>query len=54
MCLTKINKEVINLKTQNRGLNVEELELARKNKGYTYRDMAELLGFKSCVFIQSI
>ena len=47
MCLTKINKEVINLKTQNRGLNVEELELARKNKGYTYRDMAELLGFKS-------
>lgn len=35
------------METQNRGLNIEELESARKYKGYTYRDMAELLGFKS-------
>lgn len=33
--------------TQDRGINIEELESARKRKGYTYRDMAELLGFKS-------
>ena len=38
---------MIDLELQNRGLNIEELELARKSKGYTYRDMAELLGFKS-------
>lgn len=45
--LTKLNKVVIDLKIQSRGLNIEQLELARKRKGYSYRDMAELLGFKS-------
>ena len=44
--LTKLNKVVIDLKIQSRGLNIEQLELARKRKGYSYRDMAELLGFK--------